>query len=150
MRKRALLCGFFAIPLILFNVLFFVIAGSVHPRSVWISFAWIQLAFVLLITTPWLSRRTENGPVYRITLALISGTYCLVEFVIGMVVIALHPETVKWPVVAQVIPFCIYLFALLGDLLFIEYAADSDERHAAKEKAGKAANAAQTEKEDKE
>lgn len=137
MRKRAILCAFFAIPLILFNLLFFLIAGSVHPRSVWISYAWIQFAFILLIVTPWLARRTENGPVYKITLALISGVYCLVEFVVGLVVIILHPASVRWPIVVQVIPFCLYLFVLLGNLLFIEFAADSDERHAAKEKAEK-------------
>ena len=93
MRKRAILCAFFAIPLILFNLLFFLIAGSVHPRSVWISYAWIQFAFILLIVTPWLARRTENGPVYKITLALISGVYCLVEFVVGLVV-ETRPDTI--------------------------------------------------------
>ena len=138
MRKRALLCAFFAIPLILFNVLFFLIAGTANPRSVWIAFAWMQFAFLLLICTPWLSRRTENGPVYRITLALISGAYCLVEFVIGLIVIIMHPAGIKGAIIAQVIPFCLYLFILLGDLLFIEFAADADKDKEAKEKAEKA------------
>ena len=138
MRKRALLCAFFAIPLILFNVLFFLIAGTANPRSVWIAFAWMQFAFLLLICTPWLSRRTENGPVYRITLALISGAYCLVEFVVGLIVIIMHPAGIKGAIIAQVIPFCLYLFILLGDLLFIEFAADADKDKEAKEKAEKA------------
>lgn len=137
MRKRALLCAFFAIPLILFNLLFFLIAGTAHPKSVWISYAWIQLAFVLLITTPWLARRTGNGPVYKITLALVSGIYCLVELVIGLIVIILHPASVRVPVIVQVIPFCVYLFVLLGDLLFIEFAADSEKQQEEKEKAEK-------------
>ena len=138
MRKKALLCAFFAIPLILFNVLFFLIAGTANPRSVWISFAWMQFAFLLLICTPWLSRRTETGPVYRITLALISGAYCLVEFVVGLIVIIMHPAGIKGAIIAQVIPFCLYLFILLGDLLFIEFAADADKDKEAKEKAEKA------------
>ena len=138
MRKRALLCAFFAIPLILFNVLFFLIAGTANPRSVWIAFAWMQFAFLLLICTPWLSRRTENGPVYRITLALISGAYCLVEFVVGLIVIIMHPAGIKGAIIAQVIPFCLYLFSLRGDLLFIEFAADADKDKEAKEKAEKA------------
>lgn len=138
MRKRAILCAFFAIPLILFNVLFFLIAGSVHPQSVWISYVWIQLAFLLLIATPFFARRTENGPVYKITLALISGIYCAVEFVAGLIVIILRPESVKGPIIAQVIPFCLYLFVLLGDLLFIELAAESEKRKEEKEKAEKA------------
>ena len=138
MRKRALLCAFFAIPLILFNVLFFLIAGTANPRSVWIAFAWMQFAFLLLICTPWLSRRTENGPVYRITLALISGAYCLVEFVVGLIVIIMHPAGIKGAIIAQVIPFCLYLFILLGDLLFIEFAADADKDKEAKGKAEKA------------
>lgn len=137
MRKSLILCAFFAIPLILFNVLFFLIAGTVHAASVWISYAWIQFAFLLLIFTPLLARRTENGPVYKITLALISGIYCAVEFVIGLIVIVLRPEGVRLPIIAQVVPFCLYLFVLLGDLLFIEMAADSDKRKEAKEKAEK-------------
>ena len=138
MRKKALLCAFFAIPLILFNVLFFLIAGTANPRSVWISFAWMQFAFLLLIFTPWMSRKTENGPVYRITLALISGAYCVVEFVIGLIVIIAHPAGIKGAVIAQIIPFCLYLFILLGDLLFIEMAADSDKKREEKAKAQKA------------
>ena len=142
MRKRALLCAFFAIPLILFNVLFFLIAGTANPKSVWVAFAWMQFAFLLFICTPWMARKTENSPVYRITLALISGAYCLVEFVVGLIVIIIHPAGIKGAVIAQVIPFCIYLFVLLGDLLFIEFAADAEVKEA-KEKAAKAKEADQ-------
>ena len=137
MRKRVLLCAFFAIPLILFNLLFFLIAGTAHPKSVWISYGWIQFAFLLLIFTPLLARKTENGPVFKITLALISGAYCLVEFVIGLIVILIRPEGVTVPIVVQVIPFGLYLFILLGDLLFIEFAAESESRKAARERAAK-------------
>ncbi|MBR5044663.1 MAG: hypothetical protein IKX66_04880 [Clostridia bacterium] len=132
MRKRLILCAFFAIPLILFNLLFFLIGDTVHPKSVWIAYAWMQLAFVLLIATPWLARKGENGPVYRITLALISAGYCLVEFIVGLIVIIIAPAGVKGAVIAQVIPFCLYLFILLGDLLFIELAADSEQKEKAR------------------
>ena len=137
MRKSALLCGFFAIPLILFNLIFFLVAGTTHPQSVWISYVWIQVAFLLLIVTPWFARQTENGPVFRITLALISGTYCVVELIIGLIVIIIHPAGIKGAILAQAIPFCLYLFALLGNLFFIELAADSEVKKAKAEKAAK-------------
>ena len=132
MRKKILLCTFFAIPLILFNLLFFLLGDSVHPKSVWITYAWMQFAFLLLIATPWLARKGENGPVYKIILALVSGIYCLVEFIIGLIVIIIAPAGVKGAVVAQVIPFGIYLFVLLGNLLFIELAADSEKEEKAR------------------
>ena len=132
MRKKILLCAFFAIPLILFNLLFFLLGDSVHPKSVWITYAWMQFAFLLLIATPWLARKGENGPVYKIILALVSGIYCLVEFIIGLIVIIIAPEGVKGAVVAQVIPFALYLFVLLGNLLFIELAADSEKEEKAR------------------
>ena len=130
MRKRLILCAFFAIPLILFNLLFFLIGDTVHPKSVWIAYAWMQVAFLLLIATPWLARKGENSPVYRITLALISGVYCLVEFIVGLIVIIVAPAGTTGAIVAQVIPFGIYLFVLLGDLLLIELAADSERKNA--------------------
>ena len=134
MRKKFLLCAFLAIPLILFNLLFFLLGDSVHPKSVWITYAWMQFAFLLLIVTPWLVRKGENGPVYKIILALVSGIYCLVEFIIGLIVIIIAPEGVKGAVVAQVIPFALYLFVLLGNLLFIELAADSEKEEKARAK----------------
>lgn len=134
MRKKFLLCAFLAIPLILFNLLFFLLGDSVHPKSVWITYAWMQFAFLLLIVTPWLARKGENGPVYKIILALVSGIYCLVEFIIGLIVIIIAPEGVKGAVVAQVIPFALYLFVLLGNLLFIELAADSEKEEKARAK----------------
>ena len=143
MRKTALLCAFFAIPLILFNLIFFTVAGTTHPQSVWIAFVWIQVAFLLLVVTPWFSRRTENGPVFRITIALISGTYCLIELIIGLIVIIVHPAGIKGAILAQAIPFCLYLFVLLGNLFFIELAADSEKKKEEKEKAEKAAKAEQ-------
>jgi len=137
MRKRIILCAFLAMPLILFNLLFFVIGGTAHPKSVWLSYAWMQFAFLLLIVSPMLARKTENAPVYKITLALISGVYFLVEFVIGLIVIILRPDGITGPLVAQIIPFSLFMMVFLCDLLFIEFAADADQRHAAKEKAEK-------------
>ena len=133
-RKKFLLCAFLAIPLILFNLLFFLLGDSVHPKSVWITYAWMQFAFLLLIVTPWLARKGENGPVYKIILALVSGIYCLVEFIVGLIVIIIAPAGVKGAVVAQVIPFALYLFVLLGNLLFIELAADSEKEEKARAK----------------
>ena len=131
MRKKIILCAFFSIPLILFNLLFFLLGDAVHPKSVWITYAWMQFAFLLLIATPWLARKGENGPVFKIILALISGIYCLVEFIVGLIIIIIAPAGVKGAVVAQIIPFAIYLFVLLGNLLFIELAADAEDKEKA-------------------
>ena len=134
MRKKIILCAFFSIPLILFNLLFFLLGDAVHPKSVWITYAWMQFAFLLLIATPWLARGGENGPVYKIILALVSGIYCLVEFIVGLIIIIIAPAGVKGAVVAQVIPFALYLFVLLGNLLFIELAADAEQKEKAEAK----------------
>ncbi len=141
MRKTAIRYALYAIPLALFNLLFFLIGGTAHAAPVWISYVWIQVAFLLLLISPRLSRTTENSPVYRISLALISLVYFAVEFVIGLIVIILHPAGVKGPVIAQVIPFALYLFVFLLDLLFVEYASDADKEKEEKEKREKAEKA---------
>jgi hypothetical protein len=128
MKTRMIRYALYAIPLVMFNVLFFLIAGNVHPKSVWIAYAWIQIAFLFLLVSPLLPGRTENGPVYRITLTLISATYFAVEFVIGMVVIVLRPAGIKTPIIAQCIPFFVYLIVFLTAFLFTEYAAESEKK----------------------
>ena len=138
MKKRVILSALYAIPLLLFNLLFFLIAGTSHPASVWISYAWIQVAFLILPAAPLLPRKTENSPVYRISLALIAFIYCAVEFVIGMIVIALRPASVRIPIAVQAVPFCLFLLVFLCDWLFIEFASDADKKREEKEKAEKA------------
>ena len=48
---------------IIFNVVFFVAGGTEHKASVWISYAFIHVAYIMLVITPLLVRKTTNKAV---------------------------------------------------------------------------------------
>ena len=115
--------------LVIFNVVFFVISGTEHPASVWISYGFIHLAYIMLLITPKLIRKSSSSSVFGFSLYTISSTYFLVEFIIGVIFIFAKPESYKVSLVVQIIAFGIYAAMLISHMIANEYTADNIERH---------------------
>lgn len=115
--------------LVIFNVVFFVISGTEHPASVWISYGFIHLAYIMLLITPKLIRKNSSSSVFGFSLYSISSTYFLVEFIIGVIFIFAKPESYKVSLVVQIITFGIYAAMLISHMIANEYTADNIERH---------------------
>lgn len=115
--------------LVIFNVVFFVISGTEHPASVWISYGFIHLAYIMLLITPKLIRKSSSSSVFGFSLYSISSTYFLVEFIIGVIFIFAKPESYKVSLVVQIITFGIYAAMLISHMIANEYTADNIERH---------------------
>ena len=115
--------------LVIFNVVFFVISGTEHPASVWISYGFIHLAYIMLLITPKLIRKSSSSSVFGFSLYSISSTYFLVEFIIGVIFIFAKPESYKVSSVVQIITFGIYAAMLISHMIANEYTADNIERH---------------------
>lgn len=115
--------------LVIFNVVFFVISGTEHPASVWISYGFIHLAYIMLLITPKLIRKSSSSSVFGFSLYSISSTYFLVEFIIGVIFIFAKPESYKVSLVVQIITFGIYVAMLISHMIANEYTADNIERH---------------------
>ena len=126
MRNKALKYSLYAVIPLLFNGLFFLLGGTDHHASVWIAYAWIHIAYLLLIATPLLSRKTQSVATFQLTIGLISGIYFLVELIIGVIVIFIDSEKIKGSIVAQMIPFCVYLFFAIINLMANEHTANSE------------------------
>ena len=110
-------------------MVFFVISGIVHPTSVWISYGFIHLAYITLLITPRLIRKSSSSSVFGFALYSISSTYFLVEFIIGIIFIFAKPESYKVSLVVQIIIFGIYIAILISHMIANEYTADNIERH---------------------
>lgn len=115
--------------LVIFNVVFFVISGTEHSVSVWISYGFIHLAYIMLLITPKLIRKSSSSSVFGFSLYTISSTYFLVEFIIGVIFIFAKPESYKVSLVVQIIAFGIYAAMLISHMIANEYTADNIERH---------------------
>ena len=103
--------------LVIFNVVFFVISGTEHPASVWISYGFIHLAYIMLLITPKLIRKSSSSSVFGFSLYSISSTYFLVEFIIGVIFIFAKPESYKVSLVVQIITFGIYAAMIISHII---------------------------------
>lgn len=115
--------------LAVFNTVFFVAGGTDHIASVWISYGFIHFAYLMVLVTPFLIRKSSSAAVFGFSLYSISSTYFLLEFVVGLIFIFMKIESYKASLIVQVIVAGIYAVLLLSHLIANEHTADSIERH---------------------
>lgn len=115
--------------LVVFNTVFFLVAGTDHTASVWISYGFIHLAYLMVLVTPFLIRKSSSAAVFGFSLYSISATYLFFEFVIGIVYIFMKSEFYKSALIVQIILSGIYAAFLLFHLIANENTADSIEQH---------------------
>ncbi len=111
--------------LVVFNVMFFSIGGSEHNLSVWISYFFIHLAYLILILTPILVQGRDNRSTMLRATFTISLVYFLVELIVGVVLIFVAAE--------KHLPTFLIQFALLAifaSVLIINLIADQDTAEA--------------------
>ncbi len=130
MRKNVIKGVLYAIFPLLFNVMFFMLGGADHPASVWISYAWIHVAYLIMIATPLFTRKTQSAVILQFTTSQISSLYFCIEFIIGLIFIFIGADGIKAPIVIQLIPFCLFLLVFLWNMLHSEHTADNEQRRA--------------------
>ena len=115
--------------LAVFNTVFFVIGGTEHPTSVWISYGFIHFSYLTVLAAPYLIRKSSSAAVFGFSLYSISAVYFFVEFLVGLVFIFVGSDSYKASLVVQVIIAGIYAVLLISNLIANEHTADSIERH---------------------
>ena len=84
-KKRFLWIILDLVFLIVFNVVFFVAGGTKHEASVWISYGFIHFAYIMMLITPFLVKKSTNTAVLGFPLYSISSAYFLVAFIVGLI-----------------------------------------------------------------
>lgn len=131
MKKAVLWIILDLIFLAIFNTVFFMVGGNDHPASVWLSYGFIHVAYLMVLATPLLVRKSSSAAVFGFSIYSISSAYFLVELVTGLVFIFKRSESLKIPLVTQVILAGIYAVILLSTLLVNEHTADAVEKREA-------------------
>ena len=116
--------------LIVFNLLFFMLCDVDNANtSVWISYGFIHFAYLALLITPFLVRKSVAETDYRRPLYVVTTAWFLTELLVGVTLILIAPDTTKTTIIIQVVLAAIFLALLLANLLVNEHTADNVERH---------------------
>lgn len=113
--------------LLIFNTMFFVLGGTDHPDSVWISYGFVHCAYLSLLVVPRMLHRGKSAAVFGFALYSISAAYFVVEFVIGVTVILVAPEGYKGALLLQLLVAGIYVVFIVSNMLGNESTAQSEE-----------------------
>jgi hypothetical protein len=120
-----------SIFLIIFNALFFVLGGSEHNVSVWISYGFIHFAYLMLLLTPKLTREVKSTGVLGLSIYGISSTYFLIELITGVIFILVAPDNFRAALVVQLCIAGLYSIILVSHLIANERTADAVEKRQA-------------------
>jgi len=131
MGKRHVLWIVLALILIaLFNTFFFMLGGTDHPASVWISYAFIHFAYGMMVATPFLTRKSKSAAIFGFALATISAVFFFVEFLVALIFILIAPESHTAALLIQLTIIAIYGISLVSHLIANERTADAEEKRA--------------------
>lgn len=114
--------------LVVFNVLFFVIGGTEHIATVWISYGFIHLAYITILGSVFLVRKNKFKAVWGLSLFSISSVYFFLEFIIGILFVLKINTSFKLALAVQLVLAGIYISLLLINLIANEHTADKVEK----------------------
>lgn len=114
--------------LVVFNLLFFVIGGTEHNASVWISYGFIHFAYVMVLLFPRLVRRSPSSAVFGFAIGTIGVAYFILVLIVGIIFMLAAPENWRIAFVFQIIITFIYALLLLANMIANERTADNEIR----------------------
>lgn len=100
-----------------FNTMFFMIGGGDHNASVWISYGFIHLAYLILLITPWLGDYGEQRSTLQYPLISISLIYFIIELLVGVVLILIAAEKYIPTFLIQLALLAIFGFVFIPNLI---------------------------------
>lgn len=130
-KKSVLFILLDSVFLAIFNLVFFVVGGVNHAASTWIAYGFIHFAYLMVVATPILTRKSSNAAIFGLALYSVSTAYFFAEFVVGLFFILFGGSSYKASLVIQAIIAAIYAVILLVNLIANEHTADNVEKHEA-------------------
>ena len=117
-----------SIFLIIFNTLFFMLGGTEHKASVWMSYVFIHFAYLMLILTPMLVRKGKSRAVFGFSLYSISTGYFLLQLVTGIVFMLIALDSINVPLMVQLCLAGLYGILLIVNMIANERTAEAEEK----------------------
>jgi len=114
--------------LIVFNVMFFIIGGTDHKVSVWISYGSIHFAYFILLVTPLLVCKGQSKAVFGFSLYSLSYAYFFTELITGMIFIFVSPESYIAALLVQLCIAGVYAVLMMSNMIANERTAEAEEK----------------------
>lgn len=111
--------------LIVFNVVFFALCGTDNTASAWISYAFIHIAYLLLLITPKFIPKTDDPDSYAYSLYSISGIHFIITLICGIVFICIKDNIPQYAICAHAVITGIYIIAFIAHMMVGKKANDS-------------------------
>lgn len=128
MKPTLIRIVFTLVFLVVFNTLFFLLSGTNNPTSVWVSYAYIHVAYFTILFLPVL--KTKGDASYYLSSVLYGQaiTYFLLELIAGVVFIIYRMESPVWSLVVQTALWLIFVVLILGNAWANQATAQSLEK----------------------
>lgn len=128
MKTTLIRIVFTLVFLVVFNTLFFLLSGTDNPTSVWVSYAYIHVAYFTILFLPVL--KTKGDASYYLSSILYGQaiTYFILELIAGVVFIVYRMESPVWSLVVQTALWLIFVVLILGNAWANQATAQSLEK----------------------
>lgn len=128
MKTTLIRIVFTLVFLVVFNTLFFLLSGTDNPTSVWVSYAYIHVAYFTILFLPVL--KTKGDASYYLSSVLYGQaiTYFILELIAGVVFIVYRMESPVWSLVIQTALWLIFVVLILGNAWANQATAQSLEK----------------------
>lgn len=128
MKATLIRIVFTLVFLVVFNTLFFLLSGTDNPTSVWVSYAYIHVAYFTILFLPVL--KTKGDASYYLSSVLYGQaiTYFILELIAGVVFIVYRMESPVWSLVIQTALWLIFVVLILGNAWANQATAQSLEK----------------------
>jgi hypothetical protein len=127
MKKNYLTITLYLLFPMIFNILFFLLGGLPSKLSVWVSYLFIHFAYLLWITSSYLTPKTQSKSLFGSTLSLVSSIHFFITFIIGMIFILNVPESYKTNGTIHLIITGVYLVLFVLIMISNENTAAQEE-----------------------
>ena len=117
MKKTAFSILISLIIIAVFNVFFFVLTGPERLASIWISYAFIHVAFLLFVFTPFLTKKSSARTVFGLSLGTVSLVYFILTVAVGIAFMFLNFKSIIIPLLVHVALLAAYLIILFTLML---------------------------------
>ena len=114
--------------IVVFNMFFFVLGGTEHNLSVWLSYGFIHFAYLMLAATPYITPKGKDAVIFGFALYSVSSIYFFIVLIIGIIFIAAAPESHTAALLIQLSMAGLYGILLILHLIANEHTAETEEK----------------------
>lgn len=116
-RKSVLWTLLDLVFLIAFNLIFFIVSGLTHTISVWISYTFIHISYVMLLLTPLFTHNNKTKFILGMSISAISYIYFMIDLFCGIMFIIFLSDKLIIPLIVNIVLLALYLLLLISVVL---------------------------------